>query len=1011
MKKIIFFVIASLLGVIASNAQFIPPRDKNLNEIKRDAEIYFKRLHEQMSDEDFYHEGSEYNEYMRFLQTWEPRLVGHGDFKKYFLNEKIVLGQDRATGVSANCPGVANWWELGPYNSPIGTMSSNGGSHTGTGPIEFIVINKNLPNNMLCGSMSGGLFYTTNSGNNWQNAGGDDTWSKTGCAAAAYHPTLNTTWYAVSNGWGPYFGWSGGVYRTTNSGTAWTKVGDANTFGVWCNAYSITVDPVNANNAVVGTNDGLFATTNLNAANVVWDSYGTRKFPGDMVYDVENRPGTNNELYATVATGTIQIGNGTYGTNWELWKSLDFGQTWSQITGLPASFSNCINLTMEFNKNLPNKIYFSNDRNLGSCSAVYNSTCDRSDELWTYNITGNSWSMIDSHLSVLMGGGHGFGVANSGSSEIVYEAYVDRYRVYDNGTWTLYNTAQPNYTQYHVDVEDFVTHPTTANEVWMACHGGVFKSIDKGVTWIDKSDGIGVAEILGMSTSYTNPEFVLLGLYHDGSILTQTGYFNNWVPDWYLKGEGDGQQTLIDNFDPTYMYVSSQGGSWNMSTNTGASFSGGVGYVPANWGTEGVLNRIDPKIFYRPSGGNGEVYRSFDRGANNQVASNFATLVGGTYNAYAVYSCENFYSRMYAQLLGPASHILCMSTDINNPNVATAINSWMQLPVPSTILNSCSGNTNFYFNDLFPDLDNINIVYLTSNSSSSCINQPNGTNMVIKADYTIPNSPVFTDLTFDLPNTNAGQIVVEKGADGALYVATDLGVYYTNNKRIASATYPIWCHYGPNLPHAAAVDLDINYQINKIRVGLSGRGVWENTLNCPTDFDETYANITHPAALYREVTHDITSAAIVSSSANVSYRGGNQIHLLPGFHANAGSKFHAFIHRCSTPGNSFRSYVVDEMQFEEESEDESAMLERPPFTLYPNPANDNITVALADSRKSITELIIYDMSGRLLKSYGNFKSMSGDKITIDISDLSKGFFVIEIVSHDDRIRTEFIKSE
>lgn len=978
-------------GLKAQSSVTVPKT--NLADIKLQADNYYDNLKrsQRIPDSVFNHEGGPYANYQRFLSEWSPRLAGHGDFEKYFDNEKIYerfYSKSRA----AYCSNGNDWWEIGPYETPQGTMTSNGGSHTGAGPVHFLEIHPVENNIMLTGSRSGGLFYTSNSGVTWQNAGSDTQWDKSGCAYAAFNKGDITKWYAISNGWNPFMGWSGGVYRTSNSGANWSKVGDANTFGVWNRAFKIIVDPGSGDKACVITMNGLFTTSNLNASSVVWTPYLSRKFPDKWISDIELRPGTTSELYATVGNSTIPVGNHVLPTDFEIWKSLDFGLNWTLVSGVPATFYPGIGLTLEFNQQNSDKLYVLNNRNLGGCTAIYGGSCANNDELWNCDLGSSTWTLMDSDWDILHGGGHGFGVANDNSQEIIYGSHVDRYRVYDNGTVSLYNTSNANKSQYHVDIEDFVPHPENVDEVWMACHGGVYKSNDRGQNWIARSTGLGVAEPLGFAASYTDPGYLLAGLYHDGSIQTQNGYYNNWAPTWYLKGEGDGQTALIDNLDENHMYISSQGGSWRRSVNAGASYS----YVPSvggNWGTHGTLNKVEPSTFYRATGNSGNVARSFDRGNTNQIVSDFNTLLGSS--AYNVAKVINGYGNkdyLYTMLILPAGNGLAVNKDINNPSVTTTINSWINLPLPTSILNSCSGTTTFNFNNLFVDHDNPDIVYLSVSSSESCNGTlATGENMVIKADYTNPTSPVFTDLTYDLPNNSVGTIVRERGTDGGMYAATDWGIFYTNNKRIAAGTSPVWCKFGPNLPHTEIGLMEINYTINKIRVACMGRGIWENDLVCPEDYDLVESG-THIDE-YLEAENSIVSTATVPVGKSVTYRAGNFIKLMPGFRAVDGSDFHAFIHPCNHGGNSFFKTAQEELLIEASTE--VAKVEKEAW-VYPNPNGGSFMLEMSENVDlEALEIQIFNLSGKMV--YLN-KTINSSKVAINLEDLPRGLYLVRLNS-------------
>lgn len=86
-------------------------------------------------------------------------------------------------------------------------------------------------------------------------------------------------------------------------------------------------------------------------------------------------------------------------------------------------------------------------------------------------------------------------------------------------------------------------------------------------------------------------------------------------------------------------------------------------------------------------------------------------------------------------------------------------------------------------------------------------------------------------MTSDLPNTTLSRecLVMEKGSNGGMYLATDIGaIFYTNNSLHAMRPkqYP-----GSNLAttalHLSTNGLEINYKVNKMRAAPYSRGVWE----------------------------------------------------------------------------------------------------------------------------------------------------------------------------------------
>ena len=67
-------------------------------------------------------------------------------------------------------------------------------------------------------------------------------------------------------------------------------------------------------------------------------------------------------------------------------------------------------------------------------------------------------------------------------------------------------------------------------------------------------------------------------------------------------------------------------------------------------------------------------------------------------------------------------------------------------------------------------------------------------------------------------------IVYDAGTNDALYVGTDLGVYYKD------ASMSDWTAFGTGLPNVIVLELDINEADNSIRAATFGRGVWEAPL-------------------------------------------------------------------------------------------------------------------------------------------------------------------------------------
>ncbi len=77
--------------------------------------------------------------------------------------------------------------------------------------------------------------------------------------------------------------------------------------------------------------------------------------------------------------------------------------------------------------------------------------------------------------------------------------------------------------------------------------------------------------------------------------------------------------------------------------------------------------------------------------------------------------------------------------------------------------------------------------------------------------------------------------------------------------------------------------------------------------------------------------------------------------------------------------------------------------------LYPNPAKDKITSIIKSENETSGEIVIYNNLGKIQYS-ANIKLIKGENpISIDISDLSNGFYFISIKTNEKTLQSKFLK--
>lgn len=834
-------------------------------------------------------EGSEYNEYMKFLAYWEPRLYPTGDFKDYFEREKSVYGAKRSRSTGGP------WQEVGPYEKPLSSFGAEG-----TGPTEMLSFYPGAPSRMLTCSNPGGVWYSTNSGVTWRPGGTDTQIGRSGVGCVIFHPSDHQTWFASSagnsgSGEPLWMGTTGGVFRTTDEGGGWTQIAtEAMIGGIWTRILKIVINPSNASQLWAATSNGLYVTNNALVATPSWSAVGA--LSGKYVNDMEVRPGNSNWLYLAVSDAYNANGEPS---SWHYMYSSDNGSTWQDVPAQGANVATAIRLTIEVTPADADNLYGVVVQSGGST------------ELEFYDFTGGTWTSVTSSAFINMGSGHSFGVDPFNPNEIFLSQGTDGRR-YTYGGSPLYidylNSYPWNGGDYHPDIEDLVPHPTNANEVWMCHHGGISQSTDNGVTWRDRTTGIGAAQIVHMYDAETDPGYWALGLYHAASVVTNSAWYDPWAPTWrgYPPGSTcDGMLPLIDHQTPQYQWHSCQSGGWYISNDFAVTGTYNPPSSPS-WNTAAALNKMDSRIQYRVGwvGGNHEIYRTFDRFSSNGVISDFTTMFNvSTVSRYIlrqVFTPETsgdflvVHVRLY-YTNGTESDHLFRTRFANDPIEGNVIASWEELPVPRN-----SWLTNVEFDPVNP-----NILYIAYGSSTASSSSATGSEMVYRVDYSVPSMMTYNtcpglvcqDLTQNLPN-GGGHLAIEQGSNKGLYYVGDFGCWYSNNETRALGNG--WAELGTNLPHTGYSDIVINYVANKVRVGSFGRGAWEHDLWCPSQLTATESG-TYSADKYLEVQQWITSTATVSSGRDVTYRAGTYIDLQTGFQAAYGSLFHGFIHPCDVP--------------------------------------------------------------------------------------------------------------
>lgn len=1041
MKQIIITLLMLSSAYGFSQGGFVRAAEKynNLNDIKAALQPYFERQRVEIGNEAFYHEGGEYTAYQHYLRFWEPILHPHGDFSKFYQAEETYWRQNPPQSKAYG--NTDDWYELGPYsNNTSGQLGPFGSGHPmGIGPTEFVTINKNNHNELLSGSLNGGLYYSNNNGVTWTNAG-SDSWEYSGCVHAVFHPTLNNVYYACSNkeslnSQPAYLGSQGAIKRKV--GGSWETIGSYGDFGgaggIWNKYYKILADPLNVSPAqrlYVATLKGLYFTDdgNLPASSVNWYKYNDPLLDG-KIYDVEfvpNQTGTSSDkIVVTVYTEADYT--------WRVVYTVNKGASWQVLTSFPAfvldTYVDTSSQTHIEDYDITDLMTIEVSEDDDNLLFIYTDVPGNGfRELYRYYWNTSTWDTLTTQSGANFGGGHSFGVSPVDADRISINKGFDIIVTTDGGAnWTgqLFTG--------HDDVEDIVWHYTDNQTIYISNHGGVYKSTNTGSSFDMISQGLGIAEVLGLATSRTDAGRMAVGLNHDGTQVSLNNYTTSFVPEWHWRGQyADAFWPMIDYTDPDKIWSKAQ---WNgnssfkyidnitTSTGTGAGtnlFNSSypshvtIGAVAYGLGFTKVsqLNVEDPSIVYfnyKSSQTTDDLVRSKDYGATNkQGITDFSSAPYNmtVYSVHNVITDPNEPNTLYAlvadQSSGANDFRLFRNTDVNNTNPSTVITSWVELGIP---------DSSRWVADIEVSYENSNRLYISY--SSNVQNDPlsvTGNNMFFDIDYSSTTSCILNTNCFDhtnnLPNGHAGghSLVLEKGTNEGVYFITNFGAYYSNMTDLMGGVRN-WNQIGTNLPNVLPSGAEINYKINKIRISYKGRGVWEHDLMCPDDMYITESGI-HLTDKFVEAFLQISSTAVVPSTLDVDYRGGYQVNLNPGFYAVPGSDFKAFIHPCDVGGNSFKGgEVISGETLEEQEENSTSIIEDSELTIFPNPSvTGNFTLKLADNMLNM-QIDVLNVMGELIYSVN---SESNTHLNLDISNYPRGMYLVRVQDNENSIVQKII---
>jgi photosystem II stability/assembly factor-like uncharacterized protein len=723
------------------------------------------------------------------------------------------------------------------------SWTDGNGWNGGLGRVNCIAFHPYNSGIFWIGCPAGGLWKTTNGGNSWVPL--TDGMPIIGVSGIAIDYTNPDIIYILTGDGDAADTYSIGVLKTTDGGVTWSSTPLSWPVTYESKGYKLLMHPTDPSILFVVSDLAIYRTANGGAT---WS--GVHNSAGANYHDIEFKPGNPTIMYACAGS--------------KFYRSDNTGQTWTRITeGLPTNASR-----MAIGVTPANSSYVYVFAGPSYDTSTYVGTYRSTDSGLNFTVRSTSPNIVGSSatgddMKNQTWYDHAIAVSTM-NEQYILTGGINCWKSSDGGiNWTLSSMWDhpPGPTYTHADIHALEFNPFS-NYLYCGSDGGIFRSTDFGDTWSDLSDGLAITQTYRLAGYQPDPDLLTNGTQDNGSNkYTGTSNF------LHILG-ADGMDCMIDHSNSNIFYNCSQDGWLEKSTDGGNTYTsikptGSTG----SWVTPFVMHPTNSQVIY---GGYDDIYKTTDGGSNwtNLGYEGSGAMAIGTNDPDRIYASEDGNRIIYMSSNGGYSF-----TNVTN-----------NLPFGTVTFISVNP-------------DNAQEVYVTYGGY-------NADNKVFRSYDAGGN---WTNITESLPNIPVNCIVFQDtdgSPGGAVYIGTDVGVYYRNN--IIGG----WIPFMNGLPAVIVKDLEINYSSGVITAGTFGRGLWRSELysECPRGLDLTQANDpgnpNYTGFQHYEVSSILTSTRIITGGigTDVTYQAGSYIVLYPGFHARSGNKFHASLGPCSGTG-------------------------------------------------------------------------------------------------------------
>ena len=689
-----------------------------------------------------------------------------------------------------------------------------------SGRIADIVIHPENHNVWYVAVGSGGVWKTTNSGTTWSSIfDGQDSYSIGALAMDPSNP--NTIWVGTGeNVGGRHVGYGDGVYVSHDGGQSWDNVGLETSEHIG----KIIVHPTDSDTVWVaaqgplwsaGGQRGLYKTTD---GGETW----TRTLVGDEgddrwtgVTDLVIDPRDPNVLYAATwqrhRTVAAYVGGGP---NSGIHRSDDGGETWTELTtGLPEGNMGKIGLAISPQR--PDVVYAAIELD------------QREGGVWRSDDRGASWTKMSDRIAGGTGPHYYQEIyASPHAFDRIYFMDVRASVSHDGGaTWE--SIADP---AKHVDNHALAFLPDDPHYLLTGTDGGLYETFDHAETW-RYIDNLPVTQFYKVAVDDAEPFYHVYGGTQDNNTQGGPSRTDNVHgirnADWYVVLFGDGHQPATEPGNPDIVYAQWQQGNLVRHDKT----TGEIIYIQPqvepdqepnrfNWDAPILVSPHEPTRLYFASQ---RVWRSDDRGDSWTMISGDLTRnqnrfeiehMGRTWGwntPWDTYAMSN-YNTITSLAESPVQEgLLYAGTDDGLIQVsADGGQNWREIEVGD--LPGVPDNA--FVNDIKADLFDADTVYVALDDHKNGDFSP----YLLKSTN---RGRRWTSIADDLPDRHLVWRMVQDHVDpDLLFAATEFGIFFTLDGGEE------WIKFTGNAPTISFRDLAIQRRENDLVGASFGRGFW-----------------------------------------------------------------------------------------------------------------------------------------------------------------------------------------